>query len=166
MKSCSYLFLSLILLYSQLSFAADKMISDCRFEESSLEIFGLAAYGYEDLKKQAVEEGREFSGWYLFRWKNRDDTDSLIIQKLMVDSTGSAFNSAYKFLKNSTKETHAYALVWEDSSQGTKYGKSTTTLRINAGFSKGAGYDVFFDAKNINAEGVEVGCGVNLLLLN
>ncbi|MGL6159703.1 hypothetical protein [Microbulbifer sp.] len=166
MKNIFYFLLGLMLLDSQLSLAAGKIFSDCRFEESSLEIFGLAAYGYADLKEQAVKEGKEFSGWYLFRWKNKGGADSLVTQRLAVDSTGSAFNPAYELLKNKTKETHAYALVWEDRSQGTKYGKSATTLRINAGFYKGSGYDVFLDAKNINVEGVEVGCGVNLLSLN
>ena len=111
MKNIYYFFIALMLLDCQLSFAATKRFSDCRFDESSLEIFGLAAHAYVSLREQSAKEGKKFSGWYLFRWKNQDGDDSLDTQKLAADFTGSAFIPAYELLKSDAKETRAYALV-------------------------------------------------------
>ena len=156
------LMLKLLLSVSTFSFSDAVDSRNCRFDDSKMELFGLAAYSYEN-KKNANKENLS---WYLFRWSKSKPDNPIVSYELSSDTGNDPFREAKKILSKNKKDTHSYAVVWEDVSRQSKYGENIRTVIVSAAYGEGLAYRAFYREGGITDLWVEVGCDINLLAVN
>ena len=152
----------LLTFVAQTQGAAAAAHSNCRFEESQLQAFSTAYFGYQEVLVNTDEEASK--KWFVYIWYPHGAEVETEYRLFDIDANGSAFVAVDSWFQKSSYDILAYAIAWQDKTFQSESRETQDVTRISAGLKDGPAYEmIVYDFANQEIVALEIGCSVNLL---